>query len=65
MARLSKLEEIAQPAADLRGVEVYVLGVDDADQSIVYWQALEKFWNGYFLKAGAGLARYSALRDTK
>jgi hypothetical protein len=50
-------------AARLPGVEVYALGVDGAGQSIEYWQALRRFWIGYFHAAGATLKSYSVLRD--
>jgi hypothetical protein len=49
--------------ADLRGVEVYVEGVDAAGESVGYWESLQDFWRAYFVQAGATVARYSALRD--
>ncbi|PYP86013.1 MAG: hypothetical protein DMG65_19710 [Candidatus Angelobacter sp. Gp1-AA117] len=48
---------------NLKGVEVYVLGVDGTGKEIAYWLSLEKFWNGYFAAAGATLKSYTALRS--
>jgi hypothetical protein len=49
--------------ANLRSVEVYVLGVDSADRSIGYWQQLRDSWALYFRDAGARLRSYSVLRE--
>jgi len=49
--------------ADLRGVEVYALGVDAAGKSVVYWQSLRDFWAEYFGRCGADLKTYSILRE--
>lgn len=49
--------------ADLKGVEVYVLGVDAAGKSVGYWNSLRDFWLAYFEKAGAKVRAYSMLRD--
>ncbi len=51
------------PVAELRGVEVYAYGVDDAGKSIAYWQTLKVFWTEYFRRAGAMLRAYSVLRQ--
>lgn len=48
--------------ADLNGVEVNALGVDAAGETIRYWTSLRDFWTAYFVKAGATVTRYSALR---
>ena len=48
---------------DLRGVEVYVMGVDGAGKDIAYWQALRDFWSTYFKKTGASLKTYTVLRQ--
>jgi hypothetical protein len=48
---------------DLRGVEVYVLGVDGAGKDIAYWQTLRDFWTALFRTAGAILKTYTVLRD--
>jgi hypothetical protein len=48
--------------AQLQGVNVYVLGVDGAGKSLLYWNGLRDFWESYFRKAGANLKSYSALR---
>jgi hypothetical protein len=49
--------------ADLARVQVYVLGVDGAGKSTYYWQALERFWKGYFRRSGASLNSFSVLRE--
>jgi hypothetical protein len=49
--------------ASLKGVEVYVLGVDGAGKSVTYWDSLRAFWLAYFGKAGAKVRAYSMLRD--
>jgi hypothetical protein len=48
---------------DLKGVEVYALGVDAAGKSPAYWQSLRTFWAKYFSKAGATLRCYSMFRE--
>lgn len=47
----------------LKGVDVYVLGVDAADRTIGYWQGLREFWTAYFEESGAVLKSYSLLRQ--
>jgi hypothetical protein len=49
--------------ADLHGVDVYAEGVDGASESVGYWQSLHYFGKAYFVRVGATLAGYSALRD--
>lgn len=49
--------------ADLHGVDVYAEGVDAAGESVAYWQSLRDFWTAYFVRDGATLADYSALRE--
>ncbi len=49
--------------ADLKGIDVYVLGVDAAGKSVGYWNSLRDFWLAYFDKAGANVRAYSMLRD--
>ncbi len=49
--------------ADLKGIDVYVLGVDAAGTSVGYWTSLRDFWLAYFEKAGAKVRTYSMLRD--
>jgi len=49
--------------AELRGVEIHVLGVDSAGKSVAYWNSLRDFWNAYFQRARASLKTYSILRD--
>jgi hypothetical protein len=48
---------------DLHGVEVHVLGADNAGKSMPYWTALRDFWTHYLAQAGANLKSYSVLRD--
>lgn len=48
---------------DLRGVEIYALGVDASGVSFGYWRALQRFWVEYFKKCGAVLWDYSVLRQ--
>ena len=48
--------------ADLRGVDVHVLGVDAAGRRIAYWEGLRQFWASYFKKSGATLKDFSTLR---
>jgi len=50
--------------ADLKGIEVHVLGVDAAGKSVGYWKTLRDFWLAYFEKAGAKVRTYSMLRET-
>jgi hypothetical protein len=48
---------------DLKGVEVYALGVDADGKSAAYWRSLQDFWRQYFTKSGATLRCYSMFRD--
>lgn len=59
---LAKIEK-RQLIADLKGVEVWVLGVDGAGKDLAHWQSLRDFWTAYFQKSGAMLKTYSVLRD--
>lgn len=54
----------AMPVANLRGVEVYALGVDGAGKTVQHWQSLEVFWSQYFRSGGATLRSYSPLRES-
>lgn len=49
---------------DLKGLQVYLLGVDAAGKSLGNWQSLEGFWRDYFRHAGATVRIYSPLRQT-
>ncbi len=49
--------------ADLKGVEVYALGVDGAGKNVAYWNSLRDFWLAFFKKAGANVRAYSMLRE--
>jgi cell division protein FtsB len=59
------LDRAAQASliGDLKGIQVYVLGVDAAGKSVGYWDSLRDFWLAYFEKAGAKVRAYSMLRD--
>ena len=48
---------------DLHGIEVHVLGADNAGKDMRYWQILRDFWTVYFKRTGAVLKTYSVLRD--
>jgi hypothetical protein len=48
---------------DLHGVEVHVLGADNAGKPMSYWTALRDFWTAYFKRTGADLKSYSVLRE--
>ncbi len=62
VSALAKIEK-RKLVADLKGVEVYVLGVDGAGKDLAHWQSLRDFWTAYFQKSGAILKTYSVLRD--
>jgi hypothetical protein len=49
--------------ADLKKVDVFVLGVYPGGKSIQYASTLEQFWRAYFVAAGANLRTFSVLRD--
>ena len=59
------LERVARESliGDLKGIDVYVLGVDSAGKSVGYWNSLRDFWLAYFTKAGAKVCAYSMLRN--
>ena len=50
--------------ADLRGVSVYVEGVDAAGLQTDQWDRVRRFWEAYFGGAGAALATYETLHET-
>jgi hypothetical protein len=47
----------------LANVKVYVVGVDGAARTAVYWQSLRIFWESCFRSEKADLEDYSVLRD--
>ena len=49
--------------ADLKGVDVYVLGIDAAKKEPAYWDSLHQFWTEYFKKSGANLQAFSMMRE--
>jgi hypothetical protein len=49
--------------ADLKGVDVYALGVDGAKEEVAQWESLRQYWVAYFQKVGADLKGYSIIRD--
>jgi len=53
----------ANPVPDLKGVEVYALGVDAAGKDAAHWESLRQFWAAYFLMTRANLRSYSVLRE--
>ncbi len=48
---------------DLKGVEVYVLGADNARKPMSYWTSLRDSWAEYFKRTGADLKTYTVLRE--
>jgi hypothetical protein len=60
--RYSAVPKRGQILAELKGVQAYALGVDEAGKSLVYWQNLRDFWAEYFRMSGANMPVYSALR---
>jgi len=57
-----QLAEAKGLIADLRGVEVWAIGVSTINKPFQYWNSLKGFWTEYFEKAGAHLVSYSAER---
>src|ERR1700722_6181756 len=51
--------------AHLENVEAYVLGADNADKPIGYWDRLRQYWSSYFKKAGSRVQSYSVLRESQ
>jgi hypothetical protein len=49
--------------ADLRGVDVYFLGVHAVGKDVKYWQSLQVFYGDYFKACGASLRIFSVSRD--
>jgi hypothetical protein len=45
---------------DLKGVEVYVLGADNAGKSVAYWTALRDFWAEFPKRRSDPESLYSA-----
>jgi len=60
--KLSILSHKSQ-IADLRAVQVFVVGADGAGEPIARWLRLREFWRQYFLETGACPRDYSPLRD--
>jgi hypothetical protein len=61
VSRTRRIQAI--PVADLKGVQVYALGVDGTGKDIAYWSGLRQFWITYFQHARARLMTYSVLRE--
>jgi hypothetical protein len=59
LAQLSRTHNIP----DLKGLEVYLLGVDPADKSAAYLSSLKAFWIQYFTDAGAAVRMFSVGRQ--
>lgn len=51
------------PRAELKGVEVDVLGMDGAGKPGSYWEDLREFWSAYLSSSGATATSFSVLRD--
>lgn len=49
--------------ADLKGVEVHVVGTVAPGKTAPYWRSLRDFWRLYFRKTGTTLASFSVTRD--
>jgi hypothetical protein len=47
----------------LENVEVHVLGADNLEKDLAYWNHLREFWLWHFKKGGATAKSYSALPD--
>jgi hypothetical protein len=47
--------------ADLKAVDVFVVGANAVGKSVAQWQSVEQFWRRYFDETGAVLSEYSAL----
>ena len=60
---LTSGEKYSAVGADLKGVDVYVLGIDAATKAPAYWDSLRRFWTEYFKKSGADLRAYSMMRE--
>lgn len=50
---------------DMRGIEVYVMGVSTANIKIRNWKKLEAFWKNFFCEAGGNLKCYDMGRHQK
>lgn len=48
--------------ADLKGVEVWALGVSTTKKTYQYWNSMKTFWVKYFEKSGASLFSFSIER---
>jgi hypothetical protein len=53
----------AELVADLKGVEVYALGVDAAGIDAAQWDRVREFWDSYFKRVRATLKNYSLFRE--
>jgi hypothetical protein len=48
---------------DLRGMNVWIFGVDGDSKDIAYIRTLREFWTAFFSKAGARLRVFSMMRE--
>jgi hypothetical protein len=55
---LATVEKL-QLVAELRDVDVFVLGANSSGKTAAQWRSLNHFWMRYFDKAGAALSEYS------
>ena len=63
VAAALKSVEANRAFADLRGVDVYCLGVHAVGKDMAYWRSLREFWTQYFARSGANLKCFSMERD--
>ncbi|HEY4360073.1 MAG TPA: hypothetical protein VGN17_03855 [Bryobacteraceae bacterium] len=48
---------------DLRGVNIWLLGVDASGKDIAYISSLRAFWTAFCVKSGANLRAFSSMRE--
>jgi hypothetical protein len=48
---------------DLRGADVWIIGVDAAGKDVAYVSSLREFWTAFIAKSGAHMRAFSMMRD--